>query len=339
MTDFERELKAALELRAGDIDVSPDALRTIERRTRRRRHGFAWRGVMGAGATVMATVIAVTAGLGSCAPTSRPSPVAAPPSVTPATVAPASTKPSSSTYEEIAKVPIYYIGYIGGEPLLFREYHQVLVDDQRAATKLSAAIRSMLDGRTAADPDYASQWPASARVGTVSVSGTVATVDIDHATVNGYDPAGNNAALQQLIWTATAFTGATGVRLTFDGKSRSTLWAAKLPVAGVLHRGPAVDVLAPIWIIDPQQGAVSATNVTVHVAGIVFEGSFQLRVFNAAGKQVVSRSVQLSAGAPAQGTATVKLVLAPGQYTIKGYLVPLQDAPAKVIDSHRFTVR
>ncbi|HEY1489344.1 MAG TPA: GerMN domain-containing protein [Micromonosporaceae bacterium] len=343
MNDVEHELRAALDRQARRIEVAPDALATIQRRTRRRsrwhRIASGKRGVMGAGAAVMATVVTVVVGLGSCTPTRT----AQPPLATPA---PGSTSIATSTgtpaKAATANVPIYYLGDIAGVPKLYREYHRTAVTSATVPAKLTAAITLMLDGRTAFDADYASGWPASATVGRVTVSGGVATVDLDHATVNGIDPAGNAAALQQLIWTATAFTGATGVRLTFDGHSRSTLWGSRLPVAGVLHRDAAVDVLAPVWVIDPQTGSTSGTHVTVHVAGIVFEAMLQVRIYNAHGTAVVTKSVHLSAGAPAQGTATFTVTLTPGRYTVDGYTVamePLKADPYTLIDGHPFTVK
>jgi hypothetical protein len=203
---------------------------------------------------------------------------------------------------------------------------------------VKAGITQMLDGRTAYDHDYVSQWPASASVRSVSISGGVVTVDLHGATVNGDDPAGNKAAIQQLIWTATAFQGATGVRLLFDGQPRATLWASRQPVAGVLHRAAAVDALAPVWVIDPQQNAVTGTSVTVSLAGIVFEGTIQMRVRSAAGKVVVQKTVQLSVGAPVQGVATVHITLTPGTYTVEAYEVSLKDGSIVALDGHTFTV-
>ena len=298
---------------------------------------------------VAASVAAIAVGIGSCAPTtpSRPRPnvgggptTSATPSPTtqPPASKPPTTQPSTTATPTTATVPVYYLG---ANDKLYREYHPATVGNGGTAAKVRAAVALMLDGRTAFDPDYSSQWPASASVRSVSVASGVATVDLHGATVNGYDPAGNRAALQQLIWTATAFSGGTGVRLLFDGVARSTLWASRQPVAGVLHRAAAVDALAPVWVIDPQQGAVSGASVTVHVAGIVFEGAIQIRVRTTAGTQVVRQHVQLTVGAPAQGTATVTLHLSPGRYTIEAFYLPMNtscDCPAGT-DQHTFTVR
>ena len=358
--DMASVLRDALEDAASNVTISPDALGDIRRRiAARRTRWLSFPALRGRGATMISLSTAVAAGVaafaigvGSCSPPphANPKPAAGPtvPAITSGpTTASTTTEPTPPSPTSggggggqalAAGVPVYYIG---ANDKLYREFHAIPVGNGLPAAQVKAAITQMLDGRTAYDKDYASQWPASASVRSVSVAGGVATVDLHGATVNGFDPAGNRAALQQLIWTATAFSGGTGVKLLFDGQSRATLWASKLPVAGVLHRGPAVDVLAPVWVIDPQQGAVSGRSVTVHLAGIVFEGSIQMRVRSATGAVLQTKTVQLTVGAPAQGTATVNLTLAPGVYTIEAYFFSMAtscDCPMG-IDQHKFTVR
>jgi spore germination protein GerM len=356
LADVEAALRAAFERRALTVDIAPDALGEIRRRIAARRRwwrlsNLRTRGVamISMSTAVAASVAAIAVGIGSCSPTAparpRPNVAGAPttsatpsPTAQPPATKPPTTQPSTTATPTTATVPVYYLG---ANDKLYREYHRVTVGNSGTAAKVRAAIVLMLDGRTAFDPDYSSQWPASASVRSVSVAAGVATVDLHGATVNGYDPAGNRAALQQLIWTATAFSGGSGVRLLFDGVARTTLWASRQPVAGVLHRAAAVNVLAPVWVIDPQQGAVSGRSVTVHVAGIVFEGAIQIRVRTAAGTQVVRQHVQLTAGAPAQGTATVTLHLGPGRYTIEAFYLAMNtscDCPSGT-DQHTFTVR
>ncbi len=355
LADVEAALRDAFERRASTVDIAPDALGDIRRRIAARRRwwrlsALRTRGVamVSMSTAVVASVAAIAVGIGSCSPATptRPRPniaggptaTATTPTTPAPTTKPATTQPSNTAQPSTATVPVYYLG---ANDKLYREYHPATVGNGATAAKVRAAVALMLDGRTAFDPDYSSQWPASASVRTVSVSGGVATVDLHGATVNGYDPAGNRAAIQQLIWTATAFSGGTGVRLLFDGVARSTLWASHQPIAGILHRAAAVDVLAPVWVIDPQQGAVSGRSVTVHLAGIVFEGAIQVRVRTTAGTQVVRQPVQLTVGAPAQGTATATLHLSPGRYTIEAFYLPMNtscDCPAGT-DQHTFTVR
>src|SRR5207249_1313467 len=103
-----------------------------------------------------------------------------------------------------------------------------------------------------------------------------------------------------------------GVRLRFDGEPRDTRWG--VDVSGVQHRAPAALVLAPVWLIDPQQGAVVHGGVTVRLAGIVADGNVHLVVRDDRGAVVHDATYGLDRPAPAQGEASVDIRLAPGRY-------------------------
>lgn len=118
----------------------------------------------------------------------------------------------------------------------------------------------------------------------------------------------------------------------------ATLWNL-LPAGGVLQRGAAVDVLAPVWVIDPPEGAVVGRAFTVYVAGIVFEASARVTIRSSAGATVFDQRVQLSAGAPAQGTASVSVTLPAGQYVVSGYFLWARDGSVQGLDNHRFGVQ
>ncbi len=286
----------------------------------------------GAALAVATSVIAVVTGVGSCAP-KHPVTVSAPAGV--ATTTPTAPSPTSPASAATANLPIYYVGPTAAGPALYREYHRVAVGDGSMAAKVRAAVTLMLGSHTAADNDYTTPWPAGTTVRSVATSGSVTTIDLHGATggaANAYP-----LALKQLIWTVTAVSGGTGVRLRFDGATRPTL--GSVPVGTTLRRGPAVDALAPVWVIDPQAKATTGGAVTVHLAGIVFEGTINLRVRDSSGAIIKHQVVQLTVGAPAQGTATVHLSLAPGSYTIEAYAVSAKDSSIVALDGHPFTVK
>ncbi len=337
MTDdnIERTLRTALDAQARRVEVAPDALTKIRARTRKRRfgpgrvHKGGFMVTMGTGAGVLAATAvfafaSVTGGCGS-------KPLATSPATAPSSPSPSSVGVPES--DVVMTVPVYYIG--PGKKL-YREYHKVTLGSA-PANGVAPAV-AQLFAKTALDPDYHSGWVSSAPAPTVTVAGGIATINL-HSTP-GYvsaTPTEGAAALQELIWTATAYTGGTGVRILVDGKAVSTVMGQ--PASGVLHRGPAVDVLAPIWIIDPQQGAQVSNNVTINVAGIVFEAQFSLDIRNSAGAVVTTIPVHLSAGPPSQGTATLHVTLTPGTYTVEGLLPSAKDTSYQLIDNHTFTVK
>jgi Sporulation and spore germination/Immunoglobulin-like domain of bacterial spore germination len=195
----------------------------------------------------------------------------------------------------------------------------------------------MLDGSTAYDPDYASAWPASAAVRGVQVAGGIAIVDLSGAAVNGAGDAEARLAVQQLVWTATAVTGVTGVQVRLDGAPVDRLWG-RVDVSGTVRRAAAADVIGLVWLIGPQHFSTVGRTFEVHVAGIVFEATAQLRVRQ--GTQIVAeRVLTLSSGAPAQGETRLNLTLPPGTYVLEAYEISAEDGSEQHLDDHTVTVR
>jgi hypothetical protein len=334
-------LRQAFEARAGQVEVAPDALPTIRarinaRRTQRRR---ALVSLASLATTAAATVIALAVGFTSCLPADRghqpPGASSTPPGPT------GSATPSTSPPTTV-RAPVYFIGTVRGRPVLYWEYHQVPVGDGSLATRIQGALTVMLSG-AAADPDYASAWPAGAAVRGVTVASDAIVVDLSGATVNGADPATATAAVQQLIYTATgvaADQGTTrpGVRLLFDGAPLTTLWGS-VPVAGTLARGPQGETLAEVWLVSPQEGNVVNRSFEVHINGSVFEATVRLRVRNAAGAVVSDEPYTLSIGAPNRGDIKIPMTLEPGLYTLEAFYVSVNDSSEQALDGHRITVR
>ena len=103
-------------------------------------------------------------------------------------------------------------------------------------------------------------------------------------------------------------------------------------------RAPALETLAPLWLISPQQGHGVGPNVDVHVDGAVFEATAQLRVRDTGGAIVHDTFVTLSQGAPARGQGHLDMTLAPGRYTIEAFYESPQDGSEQGLDDHDFTV-
>jgi hypothetical protein len=232
---------------------------------------------------------------------------------------------------------VYYVGNTGQGPHLYAEFHQLAVTAPTISGRIGAVLTEMLRPHSAADPDYAGGWPAGANVRAVSVSGAVATVDIAGATTNPVDPAVLPVAVQELVWTATAVSPTVSrVHLLVDGRPVSQLWS--VPIADPLVRASS-DVLAPIWVIDPQQGSVQGKTFTAHIDGIAFEGTAVFRVLDSHGATVLQQTIHVgSTAVPARATASVVVTLPSGSYTAQGYVVSAKDGSIQSLDDHTFTV-
>jgi hypothetical protein len=325
-------LRRALEAEAAKVEVGMDALPEIRRRIAARRPWWRGRPVFFAGTFAAVAVAAVAVGVVSCEPTRSTAPPLQPggsqttPAPTPTTSpAPPPSQPAgqagptggSPAGGQAATLGVYYLGR--DEPRLYREFRRLATGDGSPAAKARAAVTEMLAGKPR-DPDYSSPWPASARVRDVRLDGDVVTVDlagVDNPT---------QAAVQQLVWTATAASGRSNVRLLLDGA----------PFA-MQRRAPAADTLALIWLINPQHGETVKRTFEVHVYGSVFEATVNLRVRQ--GDRVVTETtVMLNVGAPAFGEARKQLTLAPGRYTIEAYEISARDGSEQHLDDHAVTV-
>ncbi|MEO3927035.1 GerMN domain-containing protein [Micromonosporaceae bacterium B7E4] len=328
--------------------------------------GGRWRGwsPLAAGAVTVATlsVAAVVVGLASTVVPTPSDRVEPPPgavgaqrsaSATPDEVQPGPTPPDGAVApsagagtgtpapgatESTAGLPVYYLGGDPGRPRLYREFHRLWLHDGSARDRITAALRNLLDGPVGMDPDYRSPWPEGTDLREVIVDGDgIATVDLTGAARDGVDEVTTRLAVQQLVWTVTAVPGVSGLRLRLDGAPVDRLWG-RVDTSGVLRRAPAMEVLAPVWLISPQHGDTVSRTFQVHVAGILPEATAQLRIQRGT-RTVREQVVTLSIAGPAQGEARFRVTLSPGRYTLTTYAISLEDGSERFLDDHTVTVR
>jgi Sporulation and spore germination len=325
----EETLREILNAEAESVDVAPDALDVIRGRIARRRVRW-WRSWRPSGLAILT----FTGGTAVVAAAAVAVALATAPSVQRAPQAPAG--PSGAVQlPPAANLPVYYLGDTSVGVRLFREYHLVHTDGTDAAARTRAALRTMLTTNSPADPDYRTPW-GDAAVDSVRIDGD--TVSVGLRGVPQSAPPDPRMAVQQLIWTATAVSGATAVRLTVDGRTVPSLWG----YGGMdqrLVRDARTDVQAPVWLIDPQQGTQVGTTFAVYVAATAPGGTVRLRVTPAGGGAPISDNpVSLSAAAPQLGEAHTSLTLSPGRYTVTAYLPGPTGGPGPDADSHEITI-
>ena len=89
-------------------------------------------------------------------------------------------------------------------------------------------------------------------------------VDLSGAATNSVDGEHAQMAVQQLVYTVTAVTADRGVQLSrrtaAPRRSPSELWG-RVATGGDLTRAPALETLAPLWLISPQQGDIVGRHV------------------------------------------------------------------------------
>lgn len=181
----------------------------------------------------------------------RPSPSSAASSASP----PPSASPRSSDPQTEARA-IYYLHDDGSEPRLYREFHRRPVESTPTAT-VKDAVEAMLTS-PAQDSDYTSLWSRQTIVRSVRITGTTAYVDLSaQARSANAGAASENASVQQLVHTVTAAANdVRSVQVLIEGKPAAELWG-HVDVSKPVSRQPAAEILAPVWITTPDDGALA----------------------------------------------------------------------------------
>lgn len=193
------------------------------------------------------------------------------PSAGPSGTGPGSAAESGGAAESAATapalLPVYWVGDVDGGERLFREFR--LSPDPASTDPISGAIRLMTADQPL-DPDYRTPWREATSISSSISTRNVITIDISSDAFGEALPEDRaRMAVQQLVYTATAAAANAG--LIAGGESSSVV---VLVDGAIGYRAfDAVDlngewtrdtaVLAPVWIIDPQQDVESEGPVTV----------------------------------------------------------------------------
>jgi hypothetical protein len=186
---------------------------------------------------------------------------------------------------------VYYVGPNRGDRLV-REFHRATPASDSVEDQVKAALGVLFAG-AAADPDYANAWPVGIKVRDVTVTGDVATVRL--AGMSYPTP----IADQQFVWTVTAIGGLKGVRIGGGD---------------VVRRASALDTLAPVWLINPQEGETVRPDLDLHIAG--FADAAHVKIADDSGRVLLEQDVALTGGNPAQREANFGVAVQPGRYTV-----------------------
>lgn len=288
--------------------------------------------------TVPAALIALAllAGCGSGSevgsltpPSPSPSGSALPTATTPATSA--TGTPSATPGAQSARA-VYWIGGAKDPlgPRLYREF----IPRPDATDPVRDAVEVMLAG-VPQDPDYTSLWAEGTAVRDVRRDGTTAVVDLsEQARTNGGGSAFEAATIQQLVHTVTAAdANVQAVRLLVEGQPIETLWGA-VDTSKPLTRGPAAEVLGPVWLDLADGGTL---NGTFGGTASVFEAtvSWELRQ----GDRLVREGFSTATiGAPGRGDWTATVSAPAGSYELWAFESSAEDGRMLFLDSKRVTV-
>ncbi len=244
------------------------------------------------------------------------------------------------------KAPVYWIGRSNNNVFLYREFRDVSEDDN----PITRALRVMMS-QEPLDPDFFTPWQNPKSLAT-SISGkNVITVDVSADAFNSnVDADMAERAIQQLVYTATAAGAAAGltdagqqiqVVILVDGH---TDYVAFNHVRLGSPTSRRAGMVAPVWIIDPQEGTEVADGpVKVSGRSTVPGGKLRwevLRVDGTTKTPYLNGIVTASAKADQAGLFNVPLNLGPGTYEARvSQLDPGSNVQDLNVDSRGFTVK
>lgn len=258
----------------------------------------------------------------------------------PTTSAPLETTQASN------KAPVYWIGRSNDSMFLYREFRDVPEQDN----PVTRALRVMMSEKPL-DPDFFTPWQNPKKLAT-SISGkNVITVDIsDDAFNSNVDAAMAERAVQQLVYTATAAGASAGlidsgqqiqVVVLVDGH---TDYIAFNHVRLGSPTSRSSGLVAPVWIIDPQE-ATSLEDGAVKISGrsTVPGGNLRwevLRVDGSVKTSYLTGSATASAEAGQSGLFNFSVNLGPGNYEVRvSQLVDGNTSQDLNVDTRGFTVQ
>jgi hypothetical protein len=260
----------------------------------------------GVSAFLTISVVTTLLLLSGCSSSPSPAPTS---STTPTSATPTSTTPTPTPTVITKAYAQYWVGDTARGFRLYREYVRLEVTPDPITTALKALISSKPK-----DTDYVTLWPKETKINSIVVVGNKATIDLTLGKMNVGSEA-ESLAIAQLVWTATAAnTKVKQIQLTVDGKIIESI-AGHVDATKPFTRGLTYEVLAPVWITSPEEGAtVNALGFKLSGMASTFEANVAWKVFQN-GKLVQQGSTTAAEAAPAWKPWSVAITgLTPGKY-------------------------
>ncbi len=355
-------LRRALNAEAASVGIEGNGLARIRERTARASRRPAWlvpvaagvAGIVVAGGVAWAalddsTDVPIASETSTATPTPTQSTALLPPATPDPTAAPSTPVPTPTpTGSEPAPpqrqiaLPVYYVGaQPAGEDdtsiprfVLFREFHRTSVaPDTDAARMVELALTEMFANQPL-DPDYGGLWPTRAEVRSATVDDATGLITIDLADVEISDvrdvedrvlPQATQAAVQQLLYTATAAAAYAGaapeapatasVRILVDGAPTTSFLGTD--TTDPLRRD--VTARASIWILSVEDGDTVTAPVVVAGEANTFEGGPAQWELSRDGEVVADGLTSTGACCTWRPFEIDLGVASPGTYTIEVY--------------------
>lgn len=197
-------------------------------------------------------------------------------------------------------------------------------------------ISDLVSGKVAPlDPDYVNLWGGTNTVNSVSINGSVATVDLGEISIN-VGAEGEQRAIDQIVWTLTGLVPEVkSLAFTVNGEVVES-FAGHIDTTVKFERAIGYEVLNPIQISSPREGAGLISTFTVSGQACTFEANVVWKLLQD-GKVVKEGFTTASSGCPERGDWSISLEdLEPGAYTIQALEYSAEDGSLFAIDDKEF---
>lgn len=199
-------------------------------------------------------------------------------------------------------------------------------------------ISDLVSGKIAPlDPDYVNLWGDDNTVNSVSVDGSVATIDLGEVSLS-VGSEGEQRAIDQIVWTLTALAPEVkSVAFTVNGETTET-FAGHVDTTAQFVRAIDYEVLNPIQISPLNEGAKLVVPFTVSGQACTFEANVVWKLLQD-DKVIKEGFTTATSGCPDRGDWSISFEnLEPGKYTIQAVEYSAEDGSLSAKDDKEFIV-
>jgi hypothetical protein len=199
-------------------------------------------------------------------------------------------------------------------------------------------ISDLVSGKIAPlDPDYANLWGGTNKVNTLSITDSVATVDLGEISLN-VGAEGEQRAIDQIVWTLTALAPEVqSVAFTVNGESVES-FAGHVDTTAQFERAVDYEVLNPIQISSLNERVRLTSPVTISGESCTFEANVIWKL-SQNGVVVKEGFTTATSGCPDRGDWSISFEdLEPGEYTIEALEYSAEDGSLFAFDDKTFTI-
>ena len=244
------------------------------------------------------------------------------------------TQNATENSDDKTPVKMYFVADTARGFKLFSEIRQF-----SAADDLNLQVISdLVSGKIAPlDPDYANLWGGTNKVNSLSITDSVATVDLGEISLN-VGAEGEQRAIDQIVWTLTELVPAvTSVAFTVNGKTVES-FAGHVDTTAQFVRAIDYEVLNPIQISSFNEDAELTAPFAVSGQACTFEANVVWKL-SKNGVVVKEGFTTATSGCPDRGDWSISFEdLEPGEYTIQALEYSAEDGSLFAIDDKTFTI-